>query len=166
MTTVKTCQKHGELKVEDLKQGIYKGKKYRKCKYCETERSREYTKKIYADKELLKKKHQAHKDRWKNLKEEITKRRQKPECLEKRREWYAKNIDSQREVSIKKGKEYRDKLHDTYIKKIIKGDNKNISHDDIPQSLVDLKRSLMLCRKSIKNKTILNKVDKDKYNEV
>ena len=42
----KICKIHGELKEKDIKSGIYRNKKYRKCRMCENDRSKEYREKL------------------------------------------------------------------------------------------------------------------------
>lgn len=150
MTIIKICKKHGELSENDVRGGIYKGRKYIKCKQCETERSRIYSKKLYLDPDLVKIKHERDKARWENKKHEITLKRQQPDALEKRKEAYRKNIDKYRSFYKGKQKKYRDELHDTYIKKIIQNGNSLIRFDSISRQIVDLKRSLMILKKGIK----------------
>lgn len=154
--TKKICKVHGELQKSEIKSGIYRGKKYRKCKYCELERSRKYHTEKYNDPEWVKQKHAKDKKRWDEKKEQITEKRQTPESLQKRRDAYKKLAPRYREKCNKKQKEYRDTLHDHYVKKTIQNGDKSIKFDSIPESMVNLKRSLMMLRRGIKNKQISN----------
>lgn len=160
MSKIKVCAKHGELSEKDVKQGVYKGKKYRKCKYCELERSRKYHGKMYENEEWVKKKHATDKERWEKKKEEIKLKRQKPSALEKRRLTYAENPDKYRTKCNDKQKEYRETLHDHYVKKCIQNNDKELKFNKIPQSMINLKRSLMMLKKGIKSSQIKNMGDK------
>lgn len=155
-TILKICKKHGELTKEDLKTGVYKGKKYRKCKKCESERVKEYYKKIYADTEKHAKLKQKDKDYWSKNKDSIKKRRVENDDPGKRREQYKKYAPRYREKCNEKQKEYRETLSDVYMRKIIQCGNKNIPLMSIPQSMIKLKRTIMLAKKSIKNLNEIN----------
>jgi len=152
---LKICSKHGELNESGVRGGVYKGKKYLKCRQCEIDRAREYTKKIYEDAEKIKKKHANDKKRWETKKNEITLQRQKPESLEKRRDAYKKLAPRYREKCNEKQKKYREELHDSYVKKVIQNGNKSIKFDAIPQGMINLKRSIMMLKKSISRKNII-----------
>lgn len=150
MTIVKICSKHGDLTEDDLKKGIYKGKRYRKCKHCELERSRAYHEQKYNDPEWVAEKHARDKKRWEEKKDEITKQRQSPEKMEMRRETYRRLAPRYRERCNAKQQEYRDTLHDHYIKKCIQNGDKSLRMNDIPKGMVELKRSIMILKKGIR----------------
>ncbi len=153
---MKQCKIHGPLEATDLKIGIYKGKKYKKCKKCELIRSRAYYKKKYQDKEFVALKNENDRKRWKENKETITKKRQTPESKAKRNQWYQDNVDKERTRYRKKQTKYKDELHDTYVKKVIQSGDKNLKFSNIPPQLVAFKRSLMLLKRGIRNKKIDN----------
>lgn len=158
----KECKAHGVLAIENMKVGIYRGKRYIKCRFCENERARAYTKRKYNDPEFVKKKHERDKKRWEEKKEEITKKRQQPEALEKRRNAYHRNLDKYREECREKQQRYRDNLHTHYIKKIIKNDDKTIKFSAIPKEMVDLKRAIMQLKKGIKTNLSVGKLENRK----
>ncbi len=147
---VKTCNKHGDLTLKDLKVGIYKGKQYKKCRKCEIERSREYYKKLKADPDAQKRLRKKDKDYWENNKEKIKERRIKNNDPAKRREQYKKLAPRYRENCNLKQKEYRENLSDTYMRRIIQNGNKSIPLMSIPQGMLKLKRAIMLGKKEIK----------------
>lgn len=145
----KTCSKHGELKRADIKTGIYRGKRYIKCRLCELERSREYSKRIYGDENLHEAKKQKDRDYWKEKKDEITQRRKKPEALQKRRDWHNENKERYNAIYRERQREYREGLADTYVRRIIRNNDKNLSFSAIPESMLDLKRALMALKREL-----------------
>jgi len=150
------CKIHGELAESEIKHGVYRSKKYRKCSHCELERSRKYHAKKYKDEEWVKEKHERDKKRWEEKKAEITLKRQNPESLAKRRAAYKKLAERYRDKCNAKQKEYRETLHDHYVKKIIQNGDKSIRIADIPPGMVMLKRAIMQAKKAIKIQNTLN----------
>ena len=151
---MKTCKIHGELSPENIKSGVYRGKKYSKCRLCENERSRVYTKKIYADPELVAKKHARDKARWQTKKAEITAKWQTPEARAKRKAQYKEYAPRYRESCNQKQQQYRENLGDHYVKKLIQNGNKDIKFNLIPPALVELKRSVIQLKRAIKMKKV------------
>lgn len=149
---IKKCAKHGDLIAKDVKAGIYKGKKYKKCRKCENERVKKYYAKLYSDPETHNKLKEKDKAYWKENKEKIKEKRLKNGDAESRRKAYKKYLPRYREHCNAKQKQYREELHDTYIRKIIQNGDKNITFDMIPQSMVNLKRTIMLAKKAIARK--------------
>lgn len=147
---IKTCKIHGELKQNEIKSGIYKNKKYRKCLYCERERSRKYYSKKYEDNGFVEEKRGKDRKYWSENKAKITQRRRSNGALEKRREWYQDNILRERNRVTIKNKEYRNNLDDVYVKKIIRNGDPIIRSSHIPNSMVELKRAIMLVKRKIK----------------
>lgn len=156
------CKKHGELKKDDIKSGKYRNKNYRKCRLCERDRARDYTKRVNADPE--KRKHRLDKDKnyWKENKDAITKRRQQPEVLEKRRKWHKENAGRYAEGYKLKQQKYKQELHDAYVKKIIQNGNKDLKFNEIPPAMVELKRAVMSLKRGIK---LISNNNKRKNNE-
>jgi hypothetical protein len=150
MSVTKTCKIHGELTQKDIKSGIYRGKKYVKCRPCEIERSRKYHAKKYQDEEWVKEKHKRDQIRWETKKEEITKKRQTPEAMEKRRASYARHNELYRESYIKKQRNYRENLHDSYIKRLVRNGKKEADSVPLPQSMIDFKKVLITAKRRIK----------------
>lgn len=148
---IKICKKHGDLTIKDLKTGIYKGKKYKKCKKCELERSRVYREKLYSDPATHEKEKQRNKKYWEENKQEIKQRRIKNNDPEKRRNQYKKYATKYRDYCNSKQKEYRENLHDSYIRKIIQNGDKNIPLMSIPPGMIKLKRAIIMARKAIRN---------------
>lgn len=157
---IKTCTIHGELTAAQCKMGTYNDKPYVKCHACELERSRVYHKKKYEDPEWVEKKHAADKKHWEENKDAIIKRRQRPEARVKRKENYTKYNERHRNDCNKKQQQYRDTLHDHYMKKIIQNGDKSIKFDDIPDAMVELKRATMMIKRGIKQKRTINKTEK------
>jgi hypothetical protein len=154
MTKTKRCAKHGELSASQIKSGVYRGKKYNKCRKCENERFKKYRDK---NAEKLNEKDKAY---WKENKPKITERRQAPERLAKRREWAQQNKDRYASYYAAKQKKYESELADPYIKKRIQNGNKLIRFDMIPNSLVELQRAIIKARRGIKSIQIQNKGEK------
>jgi hypothetical protein len=153
------CKVHGALTEASIKKGIYRGKPYRKCLACELARSRAYHKKKYADPEYIKKKHARDKARWEAKKPEIKAKRATPEAKAKRREAYKVLAPRYREKFNATQRVYRETLHDSYIRKMIQDGNKELKFADIPQSLVNFKRTLILARKRMKNFNITTRME-------
>jgi len=137
------------LTAKDVKTGIYKGKRYKKCRQCEHERVKKYYAKIYADPDSYNKLKEKDKTYWKENKDKIKERRIKNDDAESRRKTYKKYAPRYREKCNTKQKQYREELHDTYIRKMIQNGDKNITFDMIPQSMVNLKRTILLAKKAI-----------------
>ena len=158
MIIVKVCKIHGDLVEQDVQQGVYKGKKYKKCKLCELDRSRRYHAEKYQDEEWVKEKHERDRQRWIEKKDEITEKRQQPEARLKRRETYQKYYEAgHREYCKEKQKVYRETLHDSYVKKCIQDGDKSLRMADIPQSMIELKRSIMMLKKGVRQQQIMTK---------
>lgn len=162
---IKTCSKHGDLEEKDVKQGVYKGKNYKKCRFCEIDRSRAYYKKMYEHANFVERKHEKDRLRWQEKKKEITKQRQTPEAQQKRREAYHAKKEHYNRHCKDKQKKYREELHDSYVRKVIQNGNKFLKLKDIPQPLIDLKRSLMLLNKGIKKRKNINFLEKNIENK-
>ncbi len=160
MDIIKVCKKHGDLTINDLSIGVYKNKKYKKCKKCENDRSVIYREKIRANSILHEIEKQKDRDYWTNNKDKIKQRRIKNCDPVKKRMQYKKYSLRYREHYNQKQKEYRENLSDTYIRKIIQNGNKNITFMSIPEGMIKLKRSIVLARRSIKE--IINKEIKEK----
>lgn len=143
------CKEHGELTEEKIKISTTRGKKYMKCRACENVRARAYHLK---NKE---KRNEKAKQYYEKNKEMITaKRKAKPQTIIRKYAYPDYTRDKQNQ--------YRQELNDTYIKKLIKNDDKNISHDDIPAELVDLKRSVVQMKRTIKMMAICDeKIEKN-----
>lgn len=156
----KTCLVHGVLKASDIKSGVYRGKKYNKCRLCDNERSKRRYDAIHKDAELHQKEKQRHKDYWAKNKTKIAQQRIARDEPAKRRETYQKYAPRYRAKCNAKQKEYREQLHDTYIRKMIQDGNKELKFSDIPQSLVEFKRSLILMRKKMKEFNINQRMEK------
>jgi hypothetical protein len=159
----KICKIHGELSPDLIKSGVYKGKPYRKCKQCEYERGVIYHKKQREDIEKLEAKRLKDKAYWEANKTKIKERRLTPESQARRKASYPIYNERYRTKYKEKQAEYRDNLHDSYIKKLIQNGDKNIKIDSIPQSIIEFKRSLIKLKKGIKTENI-NQV-KGKINE-
>ena len=149
---MKKCNKHGELKDSDIKSGVYKGKPYKKCRICENARAKAYAKK---NKEKVKEKDKKY---WVEKKEIITKRRQAPEKLAKRREWDKNNRDKYAPYYREKQAKYRDELATPYIKKRIQNGDKMIAFSDITDSMVELQRAIFKTKSAIKNLKLKDKM--------
>lgn len=154
---IKVCKKHGNLTVEQLDTGIYKGKKYYKCKKCEKQRKKLYWEKKYQDSEYMNKKKKRDNARWKLKKNEITEKRKTSEARHKRKIFYQENIEKYRGLYKVKQKHYRENLHDSYVRRIIQDGEKSIKFKMITPEMINLKRAIILLRRGIKNE-IKNKI--------
>ena len=148
--TKKTCTIHGDLSEKEIKSGVYRGKKYYKCRHCEIERSRKYHAKKYQDKDWVNAKHAKDKARWETKKEEIKKKRKTPEAMQKRRKTYAAHNEKYRESYIKKQRNYRDTLHDSYIKRLVRNGKKEADSFPLPKSMIEFKKAILLAKRKIK----------------
>lgn len=124
----------------EIKESICRGRKYIKCRICERERARIYYNNNKEKRNAADRKYFAE-----NKEAILAKRKANP--LIRRRYYY-------NDYSREKQNQYRDELHDSYIKKLIKNDDKNMSTDDIPAELIDLKRSVVQIKRTIKMMTI------------
>lgn len=158
---VKICQIHGELSADQVKQGVYRGKKYKKCKQCEQARGVEYHKRLYADPEKAESKRAKDRAYWAENKEKVTAKRQLPERQAKRRETYKANQSHYNRLCKEKQQKYRDELHDHYIKKLIQNGDKSIKWDDIPPMMVEFKRTLIKLKKGIKLQSMQRRSDSE-----
>ena len=146
----KTCKNHGILTEKDIRGGIYKGKKYWKCRQCELDRSRKYHTKMRTDNDWVVNKRKSDKDRWERKKPQIVAKRKTTEFLEQRRKWYEENITRERERYKIINQNQRKELSDNYVKKSIQNGDYKLKFNLIPNSLVELKRAIMLARRKIK----------------
>jgi len=153
MDIIKVCKKHGDLTINDLSIGVYKNKKYQRCKQCAKDRCAIYNKKINENEILNEIKKQKNKDYWANNKDKIKQRRIKNCDPEKKREQHKKYASYYNKHWNKKQKEYRENLSDTYIRRVIQNGDKNIKLMSIPEGMIKLKRSIILARRSIKEIT-------------
>jgi hypothetical protein len=159
----KICKKHGKLSTENIKTGIYKSKRYYKCRLCEIERSRKYYSKMYQNPDFIIKKHEMDRLRWIEKKEEISEKRKTPEIVQKRKKSQKVYYNNNRKYYLEKQSFYKKNLSDCYVKKIIQNNDKSIKFSQIPKELVELKISLILFKKGIKNKSTL--ILEEKNNE-
>lgn len=162
---VKICQIHGELSADQVKQGVYRGKKYKKCKQCEQARGVEYHKRLYADPEKAEAKRAKDRAYWAENKEKVSARRQLPERQAKRRETYKANQSHYNRNCKEKQQKYRDELHDHYIKKLIQNGDKSIKWEHIPPALVEFKRSLMQLKTTIKKQSLVRRLKNESKNK-
>ncbi len=159
--TTKECKYHGLVSGENVYDRTYKGRRIIKCKLCINDKNKKYYDKLYQDDLKAQAKRDKDNKYWKDNKEKITEKRKAPARLALRRDAYHRNADYYREKCNAKQKAYRENLHDSYIKKIIQDGDKNISFNDIPQSLIDFKRTIMNFKKSIRETIIQKKAEKD-----
>lgn len=149
MEVIKICKKHGELKKEDIKIWLYKNKIYKRCKMCIRDKNQRYQEKNKNDREWLKSKSEKNKIYWKKNKENIIKKRKNPERIAKyeaRKEFYNNN---NRDKYREKQKIYRDKLHPSYVKRIF-CERSILSHNEIPDGLIKIKREILFLKRKIK----------------
>jgi hypothetical protein len=147
---VKICKIHGELTIDQCKTGIYRNRRYIKCRPCEVERSRRYMEKKYADPAWVEKKHEYDKKQWQLNKDYRTEQRRTPEAIARRRAWFERNKQRGYEYRLKKQKEYRETLHDHYVNKNLLTRQKGVKFASIPKEITELKRILMLINREIK----------------
>jgi hypothetical protein len=156
MTVYKKCKVHGDLTtLAQLKCGVYKGKKYKKCRQCENERVKKFAEK---NRDKLRAKDRKY---WSEKKEEITKRRQAPDKLAKRREWGKENKEKYAPYYREKQLKYKMTLADPYIKKRIQNGNKDILWDQITPGMVELQRAIFKAKGAIKIKQLKEKTKKN-----
>lgn len=149
---MKVCKKHGYLTEDKIKSGIYKGKKYRKCRECENERAKVY---VAKNKEKIKVKEKAY---WTKNKEKIQEKRALPENIEKNKKWREANKGKYNEHHKIKQREYRAELADTYIRRKIINGNQYIHAQDIPDTMVDLARANIHAKRRMYELKILKKM--------
>jgi len=157
MAIVKSCSKHGPLTETDIRIDTWKNKVYRRCKKCIYEKNLKYFSKQATNEEYMKKKRERDALYWIKNKDEIMKKRVARDDNGKRRESYKINAEKYREIYKIKQQTYRDNLSDSYIRKIIQNGNKDIKFKDIPQALIECKRSCILLKKALKKITVLEK---------
>lgn len=150
---IKVCPKHGDLIQDDIKVWKYKNKTYRRCKKCISEKNSRYQEKMRNNAEWVAKKKEKDNARWSANKQQITEKRRQPEALKLRKEWYQENKERLCPTYREKQINYRKSLHDTYIRKIIQAGDKSLKFSNIPQSLVDFKRTIMQAKKFLQAKT-------------
>lgn len=162
---VKHCIHHGDLTMVQCYQRNYTSKAglpkvYLECQQCCITRS-----KIYRASKADDPRYQAMKVArdargWVRRKAELQTKRQTPEYRAKVREWYKRNSSLVCPRVAAKNKQYRDDLHDTYIRKRIQDDDKTIKWGDIPQPLIRYKRTLIELKRRIK---AIKKLNAAKY---
>jgi transposase-like protein len=147
---MKQCPKHGKLSASDLiKKGkLASGKQAFRCKKCQKE---------------------LHAANYKKNKTKINAKakKYKQDHVELAREWrnayYAKTKDKNREnkrTSDRKSNRKRvEEMSDTYMKHLIQKETK-LAYGTIPESLINLKRSLVMVRKRISLERKLSKEEK------
>lgn len=153
MHIIKNCAKHGALFADDIRIDTWGKKVYRRCKKCVLERSRRYEARVKQIPEKVIAKKQRRASEWRRNKERIMQERQTTEYKNKRKEWRERNKERLNPIFREKQKSYRENLADPHIRKLIQNGDKKIRIADIPKSLVDLKRSLLLLKKGIKKST-------------
>lgn len=163
----KTCKHHGELPENEIHQGIYKGKKYWQCKICKRERLRKrYHEKVLKDEELLAQKREKDRLYWAENKDKIKKRRIKNNDSETRRAAYKRMQPFYNRKCKDKQQKYRDELHPSYIKKLIRGDKGTKNYKpikEIPSSFIDLKATLVTFKRKVNQKYLQEKTGR--YND-
>lgn len=148
---VKNCGKHGQLTLDQVHVYQYKGRTLRQCLQCKRDRARKH----YDNPINREKKNEKDRQHWAENKETITKRRKEGDYNENRRKYYQKNIEKYREICNEKQKVYRENMHSTYVRKIIQNGDKDIPLGLIPDSMVELKRSIMMLKKGIRNRSTI-----------
>ena len=149
---VKRCTKHGELTISQVHVYKYKGKTLRQCLKCNRDRARKH----YETQENRDKKNAKDRERWRENKESITKKRKEGNYNANQRKYYYEKIEENREQYKAKQKKYRTELHDSYIKRVIQAGDKTIPLSSITQEMIQLKRAVMLLKGCIKKRKSIN----------
>jgi len=159
-TIVKTCPKHGKLHIEQCRVGIEKRwgiqpNYFYKCKQCIAGYNKKYvregdTKKIEYVKNLRKAQTIKHKDKLLESRRKNTERnREKINLREKERR--LKKHDHMKQLYRKQQQKWRDTLDDNYIKSQLTRKHK-LKHKDVPQWMIEIKRSIIMLRRVIREK--------------
>lgn len=157
MGTIKICKKHGQLSLNDLiKSGLNNKKEIRyRCKLC----MKEIHKNNYANNKLKirdrqKKYREENYSHYRNLSNKSAKKMRllNPEKEKARKELYRIN---NKEKVYKRQNKFKNKavkeLRDVYIKQRLT-ERSMLKHIDIPQSLVETKRAILLLNREIKRR--------------
>lgn len=152
---LKSCKKHGDLEKKDLiKKSIdKKGVQKWRCKHCMSDLHKENYKK---NKEKVLKKCKLYREENKEL------------VLQWKRDYSKKHKERDRSKKQSRDKKRRinmvKNLTDEYMKHLI-SKRSAIKFNDIPQSLIALKRSLLIVKGKIKEQRMLNKDDNNHENK-
>lgn len=152
---MKTCTKHGILTEDKIYTWKYKGKTMRRCHQCILDKNKRAHDIWMQNPENVKKKRERDNERYKNKRAEIVAKRQSPEGKAKRRQWYKEHAPEYQAKYKKKQKAYRDNLDDAYIKRVIRNNDKRLNGIELPQSMIDFKRTLLEVKRRVK----LNKLN-------
>jgi len=160
---IKRCISHGDLYKEDvIKSGTTKaGSQQFKCRHCMKEAHRKHyelnkakLKIKYAQyrKENPEKIKEIRKKYWKKIKNETREARR-----ERWRKWRMANPEKHAKRNRKYKKQITKDLTDVYVRQVISTDS-FLKAEDIPQSLIEAKRAVMMLKRGIKNKIKENKL--------
>ncbi len=149
-TVTKTCKVHGPLPVEEISIWHWRNKVFKKCRICRREASRKFRQGL--DTAGLAKERERNRNYWANNKPAITKRRQQPERLAKRRAAYYRRQEYYNRQCKNKQRLYRLKLHDSYIRKILTQNEPVLTFHDMPADIIALKRSTIKIKRLITSK--------------
>lgn len=165
MDHVLNCKVHGKLyleKNEVIKQGIRKGQQAYRCKQCMKE---SHVKHYQKHKGKIKIAHQRYKEKdplkYRQMKNESKRRLwhvHKEKYGKIRNDWDKKNPEKKRA----RNKKYKDKaikfLTDRYVKHQLCRDT-SLKASDLPKSLIELKRALLLIKRKVKEMKEVGKIN-------
>lgn len=140
---VKVCRTHGELFAKDV---VGKENRCRRCRKIIAGNNYLKNYAVYAE---TRERRRQNKEKWKEEKRKSflkNKHKYLPKLNAYKKEWREKNPDKYKLSVSKSTRRKVNQLKDCYIKdQLVKGTS--LSYKDIPQEMVDLKRSLILIKR-------------------
>lgn len=162
---IKICKHHGPLTIEQVNKNKSRGASLYRCKACQKEAHEKHWEK---HKEIVKEKQRMYRENNREKVRECRRISRKKNLHKYPREYlnqlgrnsYYRNYTERRKRENLRKMKCRILLTDGYIRRLITRRNKVLGAEDVPEGIVSLKKTLMLIKRKIKNKSYDEKLNR------